>query len=91
MESCTFFSAHICIHSLGLSQLFFILCNLSIKSSDIAHISLSKDLISMLHLCNEPLECAGYLLGLGHHGYEHMGQSIIHLHLHNLWIDHNEA
>ena len=91
LESVPLFGTHVRLHRFRLSLLRFIFQELGIKACNIAHVRLSKNLVAMLHLGDQPFEGSRHFLGLGHHGDEHVRQRVIHLHFHYLWVDHNEA
>ena len=70
---------------LGTSRLLAV-----VEADDVADVDLREDLVALLHFAQEPLERGGYLLGLGDHRDEHVGQRVENLQLDYLGIHHDE-
>ena len=62
-----------------------------VESVKVPHPHLGEDLVAALHLVHAPLQRPDHLPRIGHHRHDEVRQLVVHLHLDDLRVDHDEA
>ena len=78
---CEFFD-----HRLG-----FVGTRAAVKAIEIAYALLGEDAVALLHFVDHPLEGGHGLFRIGDDGHDQVRQAVVHLHFHDLGVDHDET
>ena len=62
-----------------------------VETVEVPHALLGEDLVAFLHLVDHPLEGGDGLFRIGDDRHDHVRELVVHLHLHDLGIDHDET